>query len=184
MDETLVRAEFKKYLNHPDFNPHFSIDLHGEEILVSIRPYARDLLQRLSQMYEIIVFTAGEQIYADKILDELDPERDFIQRRFYRADCIPVDGHFVKDLDILLNRDKRDLVIVDNSIMAFAFDLENGIPIKPYFGKKSEEEDKELLYVDAFLEEVFAEPDVRRPINQTFKLKFLTNTIHGLDQSE
>ena len=53
-----------------------------------VRPYLEDCLERLSQLYEIVVFTAGVQEYADKILDHIDPEKKFIKKRLYRTDCI------------------------------------------------------------------------------------------------
>ncbi len=43
------------------------------------------------------------------------------------------------------------MIIVDNSILSFAFDLDNGVPINSYMG--TEEEDKELLFLYSFLEE-------------------------------
>ena len=49
-----------------------------------VRPYLADCLERLSQLYEIVVFTAGVQEYADKILDQIDPERQIIKKRMYR----------------------------------------------------------------------------------------------------
>jgi TFIIF-interacting CTD phosphatase-like protein len=42
---------------------------------------------------------------------------------------------------------------VDNSILSFAFDIDNGVPIQSFMG--TEEDDKELLYLMSFLEEAF-----------------------------
>ena len=44
---------------------------------------------------------------------------------------------FVKDLRIL-NRDLTKLVIVDNSILSFALQLNNGVPIIPFYNDKSD----------------------------------------------
>jgi CTD small phosphatase-like protein 2 len=38
----------------------------------------------------------------------------------------------VKDLRIL-NRELKDIVLVDNAAYSYAFQAENGIPIIPYF---------------------------------------------------
>lgn len=43
------------------------------------------------------------------------------------------------------------MCIVDNSILAFAFDLDNGVPINSFVG--NEEDDRELLFLYSFLEE-------------------------------
>ena len=40
-------------------------------------------------------------------------------------------------------------MIVDNSIVSFAFNLDNGVPIDDYLG--NELEDKELLFLLSFL---------------------------------
>ena len=153
MDETMVSARFRNRLP-PDFQTHFIIDFQGSPIHVRLRPYLTDCLERLSQLYEIIVFTAGVQEYADKILDHIDPERQIIKKRLYRQDCICVESQFfIKDLDVFIDRDKENIVIVDNSIMSFAFDLDNGVPIQSFMG--TEEEDKELLFLISFLEETF-----------------------------
>ena len=102
-------------------------------------------------MYEIIVFTAGQKDYADPILDYIDPHKKIFKKRLYRTDCIQVENIFIKDLDIILDRDRANMIIVDNSILSFAFDLDNGVPINSYMG--TEEEDKELLFLYSFLEE-------------------------------
>ena len=58
MDETMVAARYKS--RAPDgFQPTFVIDYKGDPILVRERPYLADMLQRMSQLYEIVVFTAG-----------------------------------------------------------------------------------------------------------------------------
>jgi CTD small phosphatase-like protein 2 len=94
-----------------------------------------DVLQYLSTLYEICVFTAGEQIYADTVLDFIDQDRSVIKFRLYRQHCInPAPGVYVKELSIISDRDLKDLVIVDNSIVSFAYNLSNGIPIASFTG--------------------------------------------------
>jgi len=119
-------------------------------------------------MYEIIVFTAGIKNYADPILDYLDPNLKIFKKRLYRTDCIQLQNFFIKDLDIILDRDKEKMVIVDNSIVSFAFDLDNGIPINSFFG--TEEDDRELLFLYSFLEEIATCKNVKEPIATSFNL--------------
>jgi len=174
MDETMVSARFKSRMP-PGFVTSFVVDFQDQPIHVRIRPYLQDCLERLSQLYEIIVFTAGVQEYADKILDQIDPERKIIKKRMYRTDCIQLQEFFIKDLDVFIDREKENIVIVDNSIMSFAFDLDNGVPIQSFMG--NEEEDKELLFLISFLEEAFYTQDVRPSIREAFKLSYLKNQI-------
>lgn len=82
-----------------------------------------------------------------------------------------MDQFFIKDLDIILDRDRKDMVIVDNSIVSFAFDLDNGVPINSYMG--TEDDDRELLFLFSFLQEISSVPDVRVPIKAAFKLSEL-----------
>jgi len=47
----------------------------------------------------------------------------------------PAPGVYVKDLSIISDRDLKDVVIVDNSIVSFAYNLSNGIPIASFTGQ-------------------------------------------------
>ncbi len=51
---------------------------------VKVRQHMEEVLQYLSTIYEICVFTAGTQDYADACLDFLDPEKKIITHRLYR----------------------------------------------------------------------------------------------------
>lgn len=63
------------------------------------------MLRLLSCHFELMLFTASYQYYADKVLELIDPERTIFQYRFYRDSCIEVEeGLFVKDLRIIGNR--------------------------------------------------------------------------------
>lgn len=68
----------------------------------------------------------------------------------------------MKDLSIIADRNIKEVIIVDNSIISFAFNLSNGIPIKAFLGNKN---DEELLFMVTYLEELFSKPDVRSHIN-------------------
>ena len=109
MDECLISA---KFLTHPsqekDDDGNFIVQLASQsgdvnlKISVKTRPYLDNSLEHLAKFYEIAVFTAGEQSYADAILDYLDEERQIIKHRLYRHHCVKVaDGIYVKDLRII-----------------------------------------------------------------------------------
>jgi TFIIF-interacting CTD phosphatase-like protein len=86
MDETLVSEEI--------FNPltrrkgDFNFKLEGRLIEVKLRPYVIEALERLSDSFEIVVYTAGIKSYADPILDRIDPMNTMIMKRLYRHDCM------------------------------------------------------------------------------------------------
>ena len=179
MDETLIAAKFEGHIP-TGFEPTFKFPFKGTEISVRLRPYVQDVLEKLTQWYEIIVFTAGEQEYADEILNYVDQSNQIFKKRLYRQDCIKLDNFFIKDLDIILDRDREHMCIVDNSILAFAFDLDNGVPINSYIG--NEEDDKELLFLYSFLEENASQPDIRVNIRESFKLTHLQSSIINVAQ--
>ena len=52
----------------------------------------------------------------------------------------------MKDLRVIGNRDLKDLVIVDNSVYSFAFQIDNGIPIIPFYKDPADEEMLHLIY--------------------------------------
>ena len=58
--------------------------VNGVKFGISVRPYVQECLEKLGAIYEIAVFTAAEQSYADLIIDRLDPYHKFIKHRLYR----------------------------------------------------------------------------------------------------
>ena len=46
----------------------------------------------MSEIFEIVIFTASRQDYADAVVDKLDPSGKLIDHRLYRQHCMPVYG--------------------------------------------------------------------------------------------
>ena len=69
---------------------------------VKVRQHMEEVLQYLSTIYEICVFTAGEKDYADAILDFIDEDREIIKHRLYRNHCVKAAPRvYIKDLRII-----------------------------------------------------------------------------------
>lgn len=78
------------------------------------RPYLSTFLERVAEMFEVVIFTASQSIYAEQLLDILDPDGKLISRRVYRESCIFSDGSYTKDLTVL-GLDLAKVAIIDNS---------------------------------------------------------------------
>jgi CTD small phosphatase-like protein 2 len=172
LDETLVHCSVEPL---PNAELTFSVNFNGMdyEVYVRTRPHLQTFLKQVSEWFECIVFTASQKVYADKLLDILDPEKNLIKHRLFRDSCVCIDGNYLKDLHIL-GRDMKKVVIVDNSVQAFGFQLNNGIPIESWFDN---DDDEELLKLLSYLKHLKDETeDVRPLIKDTFGLEeFVSN---------
>ena len=101
----------------------------------------------------------------------LDPENKYFQFRLYRDNCVQTqEGYYVKDMRIFANRDLKDIVIIDNSVYSFSFQIDNGIPIIPFY---SDKEDEEMLHLVYYLNCLQTVEDVRDQNREAFELEKL-----------
>jgi len=168
LDETLVHSTLDAAQGvGADF--HFPVHFNGAEHLVYVRqrPHVSLFLERVAQHFEVVVFTASQKVYAERLLNILDPKRNLIRHRIYRDSCVLVDGNYLKDLSVL-GRDLAATAIVDNSPQAFGFQLDNGIPIESWYEDK---DDEELLRLLPFLEQLRDVEDVRPYIQARYRMR-------------
>jgi len=107
-----------------------------------------DFLKELSQYYEIVIFTAGMEEYADWVLNQLDTgDVKLIQHRLYRQHTInqakegPI---IVKDLS-KLGRPLDKMIIVDNLAENFILQKDNGIFIETWLEDTSDTQLRDMI---------------------------------------
>jgi len=133
LDETLVH--------------YFEFDGMGN---YDIRPGMHEFVQRMHSLgYEIVIFTAATQDYADWVIDQIDPDR-LVHHRLYRQHALPWGPIFVKDLS-RLGRELDRLLIVDNVQENFMLQPHNGIFICTWY---DDPHDTALFGLTPLLEEL------------------------------
>ena len=171
LDETLVHSSFFPFEKN-DVVLNVNFDGVFYNIYILIRPGAEQFIQEMGKYFEIIVFTASIEAYASPLLDILDKGKN-IKYRLYREHCNFVNGVFIKDLK-RLNRSLKDVIIIDNSPLAYAFDVDNGLPILSWFDNR---DDKELIYLQPILKFLEKVDDVRKYIKKFTKNNFINYEI-------
>ncbi|KAJ1500587.1 hypothetical protein HMI54_010696 [Coelomomyces lativittatus] len=156
LDETLLHCStcpmpsasitFSVELNHMHF------DIYG-----NLRPYLAFFLATVAKVYEVVVFTASQAVYAQRVVQWVDPNHQFISHCLYRDSCVFINGTYLKDLS-LLGRDLATTLIVDNTPQSFGYHLANGIPIRSWY---NDPEDHQLVHLSHVLLHLATYPDVR-----------------------
>ncbi|EFX01419.1 nif domain containing protein [Grosmannia clavigera kw1407] len=121
------------------------------------RPYCDEFLRRVSKWYNLVVFTASVQEYADPVIDWLESERKYFSARYYRQHCTFRHGAFIKDLSAV-EPDLSKVMILDNSPLSYMFHQDNAIPIQGWI---SDHTDNDLLHLVPLLEGLQYVSDVR-----------------------
>lgn len=100
------------------------------------RPYCDDFLKKVwsliwfdmvvlkmsqvSKWYNLVIFTASVQEYADPVIDWLEVERKYFAGRYYRQHCTFRNGAYIKDL-AQVEPDLSKVMILDNSPLSYIF---------------------------------------------------------------
>eukprot|EP00871_Galdieria_phlegrea_P001938 jgi/Galph1/2745/GphlegSOOS_G1389.1 len=155
LDETLVHSTTRQDSSF-DIRLEVPVDNYPSIFYVNKRPYLDTFLQVASQWYNLVIYTASMEKYANPLIDALDVH-GVIRERYFREHCIQVGNNFIKDISII-EPDLRKIVIVDNSPAAYALHEDNAIPIGTWWDDK---EDDELLNLLPFLQALCVLADVR-----------------------
>lgn len=149
LDETLIRAE---PINEKSSKKH-DFYICNKSIGINIRPNLFKFLDFCKDNFSLILFSAGHKEYVQNIVSKLGVEKYF-DMILTRKHCLNVDGIYIKDLSIIPQFDQEHTLILDNNILSFALNLDNGIHVNSYYG---DDEDEYLLECTNHLEELLHE---------------------------
>lgn len=159
LDETLVHSSFRA-VPGADFVIPVQIEDVVHFVYVMKRPGVDEFLVEMAKYYEVVIYTASLNKYADPLLDLLDPHRT-IRTRLFRESCVYYEGNYVKDMS-LIDRDLSQAIIVDNSPSSYMFHPENAIDCSSFIDDPN---DRELDQIGAFLAGIRDIQDVRHVCN-------------------
>ena len=147
LDETLVHSYFD---NYPPRKPHISFEINlnqkNVQVYTLIRPGAIEFLEKMSELFEIVIFTASLSIYALPIINFIDKNKK-CEFKLFREHCSTFNNGFIKDLK-KLSRDLNNLILLDNNPNCYLLNKENAIPIKTWIDNIN---DKELYKIIPYL---------------------------------
>ena len=104
-----------------------------------IRPGVVELLDELYNYYEIDIFTAALQHYADNILNKLDKDNKYFSHRLYRCHCNWEEGRSIKKLS-LIGRDLNKIAFVDDIERNAKYNMKNLILVSKWSDNIYDEE--------------------------------------------
>ena len=128
-----------------------------------IRPGCYEFLEEMHRYFEVVIFTAAQQDYADWAIDQIDPKH-YISYRLYRQHAMQYGNIFIKDLN-KIGRKLAKTIIVDNVAANFQLQPENGILIKTWI---EDIDDNALSQLSPLLTEIVKKEvdDVRVALRQ------------------
>ena len=134
--KTINRKPFSLVLDLDETLVHFKVNPdNGNEGVLRIRPGINEFLENVDKYYELIIFTAATQEYADLLIDAVEENKIFFEHRLYRQHTIIIGNDFIKDLS-RVGRPLDKIAIVDNMPQNFRLQKENGINIKAFWGEE------------------------------------------------
>jgi len=141
-----------------------------------LRPNLFEFLDNVYEKYELIIFTASNKNYADKIIDYIEKDKKYFSLRLYREHCIFIKpGIYIKDLRIFNNRNLKNVILIDNSIFSFANQFNNGILITSFYNDNCDSFLLSLIdYLEYFIEKC---DDVRLINKKQFKFEIYKDDL-------
>lgn len=153
---------------YPYYQPPYTLLLEFRDLLVhpewtyntgwrfKKRPFVDDFFETLNgstadrnniPLFEVVIFTSESGLSIAPILEALDKENKYFYYKLFRDSTEFVDGHHVKNLD-LLNRDLRKVIAVDWNPHSVSKNRENALILPRWNG---DDTDRTLVDLAVFL---------------------------------
>ena len=91
LDETLIHCVgTQEECEGKNISKYVDLQFPGEETItagINVRPYVQECIERLSKHYQLAIFTASDSLYANPVIDSIDPTGKFVTR-LYRHHCV------------------------------------------------------------------------------------------------
>ena len=170
-------------------DPDYEIDYSDKRIPIKVymRDCAAEFMQFLKQnkdKIEPIVYTSGVPMYAELLLDLVDPKREVFEHRLYQNACYVFEKkdedifYMIKDITRFKNvRDMKRSVLIDPNPLNFILGPENGLPMVAYTAElhtTGTEKDEYLIGMTDIIKELVNLPgdgDVRQYLKENYGVR-------------
>ena len=173
LDETLIHTKFRNKDNYKELDVltkkskcytrtfSYSDENYIYYMDVFFRPHLKNFLNEVSKYFDLAIFTAATKLYADTIIDFIDPDNKFFLFRLYREACIPIQQRlYIKDLRIIKDYDPMNVILMDNSLYSFMNQPSNGMLVNSFF---TNHRDNQLISAKNFLiNHIYPCDDIRK----------------------
>jgi len=126
-DENLSMFQMPKFKEYD-----MRIDLVDYKTFAFIyyRDYLEEFLNYIDNKFEPILYSTGDKLYVDKIMNEIDPNKIF-RHRLYQDDCHLFKDNsqdmaeYLKDINLFTNRSLKRKVLIDFSPLNYTISPDN-----------------------------------------------------------
>lgn len=149
LDETLIHSEYP-------INKDKSYDfiIKDQNLGVFVRNYLKEFLDAVKNEFNLILFSAGASHYVNSVIEVVGIKEYFSLVLSRECCCSPFDNIYIKDIDVVANFLKnkiifehnittsdfsKEVIIVDNNMISFAKNLNNGILVNDFLGTQDDE---------------------------------------------
>lgn len=136
----------------------------GQGVLLHLRPGFKKFIDKMSQLYEIVLYSNEDTMFMTEVLQTIDPQQRYFAWNLGREFFTTMPNGSYKDLQFI-NRDPKKFIVVDFSSDYYLNNKDNVVLLDQYHGAV---EDSGLKELGLFLEHCANQnvKDVRREIKK------------------